>query len=65
MLPARSAKFIGLGPLTLARETHRAEDEGDDIDFLAIQDAVEMLTPVEQRIYQDRYRELHKPQHRQ
>jgi len=54
MLPKPNAKYIGLGPLSLARLTHQFEGE-DDIEFLAIQDAVSVLAPVEQKIYRDAY----------
>jgi len=54
MLPKPSGKYIGYGPLTLARLTHQFEGE-DDIEFLAIQDAVSILEPVEQRMYREQY----------
>ena len=57
MLPRPSAKYAGLGPLTLARLTHKFEGE-DDIEFLAIQDAVYALLPVEQEMYRRVYIEM-------
>lgn len=57
MLPRPSAKYAGLGPLTLARLTHKFEGE-DDIEFLAIQDAVYALLPVEQEMYRKAYIEM-------
>jgi hypothetical protein len=57
MLPRPAAKYIGHGPLTLARLTYQFEGE-DDIEFLAIQDAVSALTPREQELYRLRYVEL-------
>ena len=57
MLPRPSAKYAGLGPLTLARLTHQFEGE-DDIEFLAIQDAVSVLTDVELRMYREHYTRL-------
>lgn len=61
MLPRPTAKYVGYGPLTLARMTHAAEDAEDDIEFLAIQDAVETLTPAEREHYRRAYIEMHKP----
>jgi hypothetical protein len=60
MLPPPSTKYAGFGPLTLAKLTHKAEDEEDDIEFLAIQDAVSRLTHTEQDMYRDAYIHLHK-----
>ena len=57
MLPRPSSKYVGYGPLTLAKLTHEVEGE-DDIEFLAIQDAVSIMTEVEQRTYRERYVEL-------
>ena len=61
MLPKPSAKYVGHGPLTLARLTHQFEGE-DDIEFLAIQDAVACLTSTEREMYHafrvDTYRPL-------
>lgn len=54
MLPKPTAKYVGHGPLTLAKLTHQFEGE-DDIEFLAIQDAVSALTDVEQRMYREQY----------
>lgn len=54
LLPRPSSKFTGHGPLTLARLTHEVEGI-DDIEFLAIQDAVEALTSVEQEMYRRAY----------
>lgn len=54
MLPKPSAKYVGLGPLSLARLTHQFEGE-DDTEFLAIQDAVSVLPPVEQEMYRRAY----------
>lgn len=54
MLPKPSAKYAGLGPLTLARLTHDFEGE-DDIEFLAIQDAVSVLTSAELEMYRRAY----------
>lgn len=52
-----SAKYAGLGPLTLARLTHQFEGE-DDIEFLAIQDAVICLPSTEQEMYRRAYLEM-------
>lgn len=54
MLPKPTAKYVGLGPFRLARMTHEVEGE-DDIEFLAIQDAVSTLTPEEQKMYRLQY----------
>ena len=59
MLPQPSAKYMGNGPLTLAKLTHQFEGR-DDIEFLAIQDAVAALTPAEQEMYRRQYIELFK-----
>lgn len=58
MLPKPSAKYAGLGPLSLARLTHKAEDVDDDIEFLAIQDAVAILTTTEREMYRREYIDL-------
>lgn len=58
MLPKPSAKYAGLGPLTLARLTHEFEGE-DDIEFLAIQDAVSVLTEPEREMYRRAYINWH------
>lgn len=57
MLPKPSAKYAGLGPLTLARLTHDFEGE-DDVEFLAIQDAVSILTATELEMYRRAYLDL-------
>jgi hypothetical protein len=57
MLPRPTAKYVGYGPLMLAKLTHQFEGE-DDIEFLAIQDAVSTLTPPEQEQYRLRYVDL-------
>lgn len=57
MLPRPSAKYVGRGPLTLARLTHEFEGE-DDTEFLAIQDAVSILPSVEQEMYRRAYLEM-------
>jgi hypothetical protein len=54
MLPKPSAKYVGCGPLTLAKLTVQFEGE-DDVEFLAVQDAVSILPPVEQRMYREAY----------
>ncbi len=54
MLPKPSAKYVGYGPLMLAKLTHQFEGE-DDVEFLAIQDAVSTLTEAEQRMYREQY----------
>lgn len=54
MLPKPSGKYVGCGPLTLAKLTHQFEGE-DDVEFLAIQDAVSILEPVEQKMYREQY----------
>lgn len=59
-LPRSTIKYLGYGPLTLARMTHQFEDEDNDVEFLAVQDAVEALPAVEQRIYREQYIRLHK-----
>lgn len=60
MLPKPSAKYVGCGPLSLARLTHQFEGE-DDVEFLAIQDAVNALPDVEQRMYREQYIRLMRP----
>lgn len=50
---------MGYGPLSLAKLTHEVEGE-NDIEFLAIQDAVSIMTDVEQRIYREHYIRLMK-----
>ena len=57
MLPRQSAKYMGHGPLSLARLTHEVEGV-DDIEFLAIQDQVERLTRREQELYREHYLRL-------
>lgn len=57
MLPRPTAKYVGKGPLTLARLTHEFEGE-DDTEFLAIQDAVSILEPVEREMYRRAYLEM-------
>ena len=57
MLPRQSKKYMGHGPLTLARLTHDVEGV-DDVEFLAIQDQVERLTHREQELYWEHYRKL-------
>lgn len=57
MLPGPSAKYIGYGPLTLAKLTHKYEGD-DDIEFLAIQDAVQCLAPAEREMYRRAYLEM-------
>jgi hypothetical protein len=57
MIPRPSGKYVGFGPLSLAKLTHQFEGE-NDVEFLAIQDAVGTLTDVEQRIYRDHYLRL-------
>lgn len=52
-----SGKYLGTGPLRLAELTHRFEGV-DDIEFLAVQDAVERLTEIEQRMYREQYLRL-------
>lgn len=59
MLPKPSAKYMGHGPLSLAKLTHEVEGV-DDIEFLAIQDQVERLTIREREIYRDHYMRLTK-----
>lgn len=59
MLPKPTAKYVGSGPLTLARLSHKFEDEEDDIEFLAVQDAVSTLTDVEQRMFREAYIQMH------
>jgi hypothetical protein len=54
MMPKPSAKYMGCGPLTLAKLTVQFEGD-DDIEFLAIQDAVNALEPVERRMYREAY----------
>lgn len=54
MMLRPSAKYVGKGPLTLARLTHEFEGE-DDIEFLAIQDAVSILEPTEREMYRRAY----------
>lgn len=60
MLPRPTGKYVGCGPLTLAKLTHQFEGE-DDIEFLAIQDAVGILGLVEFRMYRDQYIRLMRP----
>jgi len=57
LMPRPSAKYVGLGPLSLARLTHQYEGE-DDVEFLAIQDAVTCLKPAEQEMYRLAYLEM-------
>lgn len=59
MLPRPNGKYVGYGPLSLAKLTHEVEGE-NDIEFLAIQDAVSIMTDVEQRIYREHYIRLMK-----
>lgn len=59
-LPRPSAKYVGKGPLTLARLSHKFEDEENDVEFLAIQDAVSVLTAGEQAAFRRAYIDMHK-----
>jgi hypothetical protein len=52
----RHGKYIGCGPLSLAKFTVKFEGK-NDVEFLAVQDAVSLLSPVEVRMYRDAYRE--------
>lgn len=54
MMPRPTAKYVGHGPLSLARLTHKFEGR-DDIEFLAVQDAVASLPGVEQEMYREAY----------
>lgn len=60
MLPRPSSKYVGLGPISLARLSHKFEDEENDIEFLAVQDAVSTLTEAEQRIFRESYIYMYK-----
>lgn len=60
MLSRPSAKYLGKGPLTLAQLSHQFEDEGDDIEFLAVQDAVAALLPIEQDMFREAYIYMHR-----
>lgn len=60
MLPRPTAKYVGYRPFALARMTHEAEDAEDDIEFLAIQDAVYLLPLIEQAMYRRAYIDMHK-----
>lgn len=62
MLPRPSAKYAGMGPLSLARLTHQFEGD-DDIEFLAVQDAVSVLNPVEHRMYREAYIDMMRRNH--
>lgn len=53
-LPRPTAKYVGYGPLMLAKLTHQFEGD-DDVEFLAIQDAVSTLTSAEQEMYRQQY----------
>ncbi len=59
MLPRPTSRYVGNGPLTLAKLTHKHEGV-DDIEFLAIQDAVACLTSTEQEMYRRYYIDLFK-----
>ena len=61
MLPRPTTKYLGHGPLSLARLTHQFEGV-DDVEFLAIQDQVERLTQTEQRVYREQYLRLMREQ---
>lgn len=54
MLPKPTTKYMGCGPLSLAKLTHEVEGV-DDIEFLAIQDQVERLASREQELYREHY----------
>lgn len=47
----QTTRYAGVGVTTLAQLTHRAEDKGDDIAFLAIQDEVESRPAAEREAY--------------
>ncbi len=64
MVPRPTAKYVGYGPLTLARLTHKFEDEDDDVEFLAIQDAVSVLSSTEQGMYRRAYIDMMRSQYR-
>ena len=56
-LPQPTAKYADHGPLSLARLTHEFEGV-DDIEFLAVQDAVATLTGIEQEVYRKAYLDM-------
>lgn len=60
MFPKPSARFAGLGALTLARLSHEFEDSEDDVQFLAVQDAVFALSEGEQEAFRRAYIDMHK-----
>jgi hypothetical protein len=47
--------YLNMGVITLAKLTHKAEYEGDDIAFLQIQDVIEGRSETEQRVYREAY----------
>lgn len=57
MLPKPTTKYMGHGPLSLAKLTHEVEGV-DDVAFLAIQAQVERLTYREQELYREHYMRL-------
>jgi len=59
-LPRPSAKYAGMGALSLARLSHQFEDEENDVEFLAVQDAVSVLLPGEQEAFRKAYIDMHK-----
>lgn len=50
--------YQDLGVTTLAKLTHEAEDQEDDLTFLAIQNALEQRPEGERNIYRQEYLRL-------
>lgn len=63
----RTPETIRAGLTTLARLSHRAEDNDDDLLLLAVADEIEARErerPGAMAIYRDEYIRLHRPEYR-
>ena len=61
MLPRPTGKYVGYGPISLARMSHEAEDAENDVELLAIMDAVSTMSEIEQSAFRRAYIDMHKP----
>lgn len=59
-LPRPTSKYFGTGPMELARLSHKFEDEENDVEFLAVQDAVASLPEGLHQTFRQAYIDMHK-----
>lgn len=59
-LPRPTDRYFGTGPMELARLSHKFEDEENDVEFLAVQDAVALLPEGLHRLFRQAYIDMHK-----